>query len=208
MIDIALMVVDQEKRFNLTESHWFCGILIFLYFGKSNSNKTEWILFLFVWCQWRRSQFTYSIPSVFCHSHYSACYRSRNTLSNPEVLPSWNTSCNDLDSYHGCSGIQHCPCMDKCTISQLKIPHPISPRLFGFWNSYLWPTCWTTHVSLMVDRGEFMHNSNCDNIASLAPTNLSICLSVTWLAPKEIRSSSPRSFWDIFFDSWHGGTTK
>ena len=83
-----------------------------------------------------------------------------------------------------------------------------SPRLFGFWNSYLWPTCWTTHVSLMVDRGEFMHNSNYDNIASLAPTNLSICLSVTWLAPKEIRSSSPRSFWDIFFDSWHGGTTK
>ena len=43
---------------------------------------------------------------------------------------------------------------------------------------------------------------------SLAPTNLSICLLVTWLAQKEIRSSSSSSFWGIFFDSWHGGTTK
>ena len=142
--------------------------------------KTEWILFLFVWCQWRRSQFsTYSIPWAFCLSGHTACYLSWTTLSSPKHLPSWNTFYNDLVSNHGCSGIQHCLCKDNCSTSQLRVPHPISPRLFGFRNSYLWATCWTTYVSLMVVHGEFMHNSNCGDIASLAPTNLSICLSVT-----------------------------
>ena len=129
-------------------------------------------------CQWRRIQFHQSTPSAFCLSHYTACYLRWTTLSSAEYLPSWNTFCKDFASHHGCSIIQHCLCEDKCTTSQVRATYPISPHLFGFWNSYLRVTCWTTHVSLLVVYGEFMHNSNCNywNIASLVPTNLRVSI--------------------------------
>ena len=175
----------------------------------TKKKKTEWIFFLSVWFQWRRSQFTYSIPPAFCLSHYIACYLSRTTLSSLRHLSTQNTFYNYLASHHGGNFIQHCLCEDKCTTSsQLGLPSLISPHLCGFWNSYLWATCWITHVSLLVVYGEFLHIPNWGDIESLAPTNLSICLSVTSLAPLEIRSSSFSSFWGIFFDSWHSRTTE
>ena len=146
-------------------------------------------------CQWGRIQFNHSIPSAFCLSHYTAYCPRGITLSSLGHLSTQITFRNHLSSHHGCNCLQHCLCEDKRTTSQLRVPFPISLHLFGFWVSNLWATCWITNVSLMVVYGEFMHIPNSRDITSLAPTNLSICLSVMWLAPTEIIRSSYNSFW-------------